>query len=368
MKQQTSATTETGNKIRKIVSFTGKTVFVGIDVHKEDWQVAVYHEGIVLGNHRMRADSQQLIEHLNKRYWGASFKCVYESCAWGFELHRELKAADIDCIVVHAADVPGSNKELLNKDDSNDALRLARHYAAGLIHGIYIPQEEVQKHRNLIRFRKKLVNDLNRSRNRLKSLLKYQGIIIPEQFDNAQWSNNFLEWIDHQAERDVLLRDTIWLMLEQIKQLRQLLLKAERKVRELMRDKKYNQQARLLMSIPGIGCITAMLFLLEIGNLRRFKSFDQLNSFVGLYPGTFSSGERNRDTGLSFRRHNQLRTHLVEASWQLIRRDPAMMESYQQLIKTMKGNEAIIRIARKLLRRMRAVLLNEKPYQMGLIA
>lgn len=367
MKQQTSATTETGIKIRNIVSFADKTIFVGIDVHKKDWQVATYHQGLVLGNHRMKGDSEQLVKHLNHRYPGALFRCVYESCAWGFELHRKLKAAGIDCIVVHAADVPGSNKEFFNKDDSNDALRLARHYAGGLIHGIYIPQQDIQKHRNLIRFRKKLVIDLNRSKNRLKSLLKYQGIIIPEQFDNAKWSNNFLEWIKQQAEQDILLRDTMWLMLEQIKQLRQLLLKAERKVRELMRDERYNHQACLLMSIPGIGCVTAMLFLLETGDIRRFKSFDQLNSFVGFYPGTFSSGERSRDTGLSFRRHNQLRTHLVEASWQLVRRDPAMMEFYQQLIKTMKGNEAIIRIARKLLRRMRAVLLNEEPYQMGVI-
>lgn len=368
MKQQTSATTETGIKIRNIISFTGKTLFVGIDVHKKDWQIAVFHEGVVLGNHRMKADSKQLIEHLNRRYPSAFFKCVYESCAWGFDLQRKLKDAGIDCIVVHAADVPGSNKELFNKDDPNDALRLARHYAAGLIHGIHVPDEDTQKHRNLIRFRKKLVIDLGRSKNRLKSLLKYQGIIIPEQYDNAKWSYNFLAWVEQQAAQDELLRDTLLLMLEQIKQLRQLLLKTERKVRELMRSKEYNQQALLLMSFPGVGCITAMLFLLEIGNIRRFKSFDQLNSFVGLYPGTFSSGERNRDTGISFRRHNQLRTHLVEASWQLLRRDPAMLETYQQLIKTMKGTEAITRIARKLLRRMRAVLLNNKPYQIGVIA
>src|SRR6266566_8493386 len=102
MKQQTSATTENGIKIKKIISFKGKTVFVGIDVHKKDWQVAANHQGIVLGNHRMKADSQQLIDHLNKRYCGASFKCVYESCAWGFDLQRKLTDAGIDCIVVHA--------------------------------------------------------------------------------------------------------------------------------------------------------------------------------------------------------------------------------------------------------------------------
>lgn len=368
MKQQTSVTTETDIKVRQSVDFTDKTLYVGIDVHKINWQVAVYHEGIVLGNHRMQAGSLQVITHLNKRYWGAKFRCVYESCAWGFDLQRKLTAAGMECIVVHAADVPGSNKEFFNKDDSNDALRLARHYAAGLIHGIHVPDEDLQKQRNLIRFRKKLVGDLHRSKNRLKSLLKYQGISIPAQYDNSSWSRNFMNWVEQYCSRDALLQDTLLLMVEEIKQLRQLLLKTERKVRELMGSTKYNRQARLLVTTPGIGSITAMLFLLEIGNIRRFKTFDQLNSFVGLYPGSKSSGETNRSTGLSFRRHNQLRTNLIEASWQLIRRDPAMLETYKQLTKTMKGNEAIIRIARKLLRRMRAVLLNETPYYVGIVA
>ena len=58
---------------------------------------------------------------------------------------------------------------------------------------------------------------------------------------------------------------------------------------------------------------------------------------------------------------------LVEASWQAIRKDPALLDVYQQLIKKMKGNEAIIRIARKLLRRMRAVLINGVEYQKGVV-
>jgi uncharacterized membrane-anchored protein YjiN (DUF445 family) len=58
---------------------------------------------------------------------------------------------------------------------------------------------------------------------------------------------------------------------------------------------------------------------------------------------------------------------LVEAAWQAVRQDPAMLEAYEQLTKKMKGNEAIIRIARKLLRRMRAVLISGVEYQKGVV-
>jgi tryptophan synthase beta subunit len=58
---------------------------------------------------------------------------------------------------------------------------------------------------------------------------------------------------------------------------------------------------------------------------------------------------------------------LVEAAWQAVRQDPAMLDAYEQLTKKMKGNEAIIRIARKLLRRMRAVLISGMEYQKGVV-
>jgi len=368
MKQQTSATTETHLKGRTITDFSGKTIYVGIDIHKKDWQVALYFEGIVLGNYRITGTSKNVIELLTKRYPGATFMCVYESCAWGFNLQRQLTAAGISCIVVHAGDVPGSNKEKVNKTDKVDALKLARHYAGGLLKGIHVPGEELQKDRNLMRFKKKLTGDLNRSKNRLKSLLKYQGIDIPEKLDTPNWSKNFMNWVEEQAQKDELLKDVLLLMLEEVKLLRQLLLKTEKKLRELSSSAKYDDEAKLLISTPGVGRTTAMLFLLEIGDIERFKTFDQLNNFVGFYPGSKSSGEKQQDTGISNRKHKQLRTALVEAAWLAIRKDPALLEAYQQLVKRMKGNEAITRIARKLLRRMRTVLVSKVKYEIGVVA
>jgi len=315
----------------------------------------------------MRADSEGVIEHLRRHYPGAVFKCVYESCAWGFTLQRNLTAAGINCIVVHAADVSTNDKERKRKTDKVDALKLARSHAAGDLRGIYIPEENLQKERNLIRYRKRLVGDINRSKNRLKSLLKYQGIEIPVQYAKNNWSRNFMNWVEEQAAKDILLQDSLLLMLEQMKLLRQLLLKAENKLRQL-RKNKYEAKTKLVMSVPGIGPTTAMLFLLEVGEINRFKGFDALNDFVGFCPDTASSGETDRDRGITARRHKQLRSALVEAAWQAIRTDPALLESYQQLTKRMKGNQAIIRIARKLLRRLRAVLVSGDAYQQGVIA
>jgi transposase len=367
MKQQTSAASETCVKGRNIIDFTGRTICVGIDVHQQDYQVAKVIDGISLGNHRMKADPRELIEHLRSRYPGAAFRCVYESCAWGFALQRRLEQAGMDCIVVHAADVSTSNKEKRRKTDKVDALKLARNLEANQLKAIHVPNEEIQKDRNLIRFRKKLLGDLNRSKNRLKSLLKYQGIEIPVQFGKACWSYKFMDWVEQEANQDPLLKKTLLLMLEQVKMLRQLLLKTERELLEL-RKNRYEEKARLLMSIPGIGRTVAMLFLLEIGEVSRFRGFDPLNGLIGLCPDTNSSGSTERDRGITTRRHKQLRSTLLQAAWQAIRIDPALLEAYQRLTKRMKHNEAIIRIARKLLRRMRAVLLSGVPYQKGLIA
>jgi transposase len=368
MKQQQSSA-QKGNpaiKVQNPIDFSGRDLYVGIDVHKKRWQVAVLYDGMVLSNTSIEASAEGLISHLHKYYKDAAFHCVYESGPFGFALYRALWCAGMECIVVNPADIPDTHKERRNKTDPVDARKLARHLSAGLLQPIHVPSEKLQKQRSLLRFRKKLWGDLTRCKNRLKSELLFQGIIIPDRYDNAHWSHNFLSWIEQQAGKDEDLKDTLLLMLAEVRMLRQLLLKTERKIRELMWTKEFRTKSQLLRTIPGVGPLTAMLFLLEVGDVRRFKSFDALNRFIGFCPDSHSSGDTQKQTGLSLRRHKQLRTMLVEASWQLIRRDPSMLDHYGKLTGRMKGQDAIIRIARKLLRRMRAVLLSERMYVSGI--
>ena len=126
MKKKTSATTETGIKGRIMIDFTGKILHVGIDVHLKLYQICVFYDGLVLGNYSIEADGQILIDFLKSKFPGATFKCVYESCSWGFNLQRQLTVAGIDCIVVHAGDIPGSDKEKKNKTELNKAAELQR--------------------------------------------------------------------------------------------------------------------------------------------------------------------------------------------------------------------------------------------------
>lgn len=366
-KQQSSAQTRNpAIKVQNLIDFTGRKLYIGIDVHKQRWQVAVYYDGLILSNTSIEGTSAALVQHLRKRYGEAHFTCVYESGPFGFSLCRSLWAAGMECIVVNPADIPNTNKESRSKSDPVDARKLALHLAAGLLHPIYVPSEKLQKQRSLIRFRKKLWGDLVRAKNRLKGELLFQGIVIPKQYDKAHWSHNFLHWVEKQAMTENDLRDTLLLMLEEVRLLRVLLLKTERKLRELMRRPEFKQKSELLRTIPGVGPLTAMLFLLEVGEVSRFKSFDALNRFVGFCPDSHSSGETQKHSGVSMRRHNQLRSMLVEAAWQLIRSDAAMLDHYRQLTTRMKGQDAIIRIARKLLRRIRAVMLTERMYVRGI--
>lgn len=364
--QQSSAVVEPSGKLQNRIDFSSKNLYVGIDVHKLKWQVAVLFEGIVLSNVSMGASADGLIIYLRKHYGKADFYCVYECGAWGFTLCRQLWSAGINCIVVNPGDIPGTDKERKSKTDPIDARKMARHLAAGLLQGVHVPSEKSQKQRSIIRFRKKLWGDLVRVKNRLKSELKFQGIDVPVKYDNPHWSKNFMLWIEQQVNTDDDLRDTILLMLEEVKALRILLLKTERKLRELMWSEDYKHKSELLRTIPGVGPLTAMLFLLEVGEVKRFKTFDALNRFVGFCPDSNSSGETEKHTGISKRRHKSLRSALVESAWQLIRRDAAMLFHYQELKKRMKGQKAIIRVARKLLRRMRAVIMSERVYLTGI--
>jgi len=363
--KQSSAVVEPITKVHNTLDFSNKVLYVGIDVHKKRWQAAVFLEGIILSNVSIAASADGLVAYLRKHYGNAAFHCVYECGPFGFTLCRQLWAAGMECIVVNPNDIPGTDRERRSKTDPIDARKMARHHAAGLLQGVHVPTEKTQKQRSIIRFRKKLWGDLVRAKNRLKSELKFQGIEVPAKFDNPHWSHNFLNWIDQQAHKDEDLKDTLLLMLQEVKTLRLLLLKTERKLRELMWTSDYKQNSELLRTIPGVGPLTAMLFLLEVGDVSRFKTFDALNRFVGLCPDSDSSGESERHTGISRRRHKTLRSALVESAWQLIRRDAAMFNHYKELTKRMKSQKAIIRITRKLLRRMRAIMLSKKVYVKG---
>ena len=135
-----------------------------------------------------------------------------------------------------------------------------------------------------------------------------------------------------------------------------------------MRSDPYKKLYYLLRTINGIGPLTAASLITEIGNMQRFPSFAELNSFIGLMPMEHSSGERELKGRLTVRKHRQLRSDLVECAWTAKRTDPALSLYYNNQLK--KGKEpkmVVVKIARKLLSRIRYVWLTEQPYMAGIV-
>jgi transposase len=85
-------------------------------------------------------------------------------------------------------------------------------------------------------------------------------------------------------------------------------------------------------------------------------------------PNTSDSGETKRTQGITNRSNYYLRTALVESSWSVIRKDPALLMKYKIYQRKMEKNKAIIRVAKHLLSRINYVLKNKKEYVIGVVA
>ncbi len=129
----------------------------------------------------------------------------------------------------------------------------------------------------------------------------------------------------------------------------------------------FNTLIPLLLTVPGVGFITAMTLATEIINMNRFKTLEHVASYVGLIPSIQSSDDKENTSGISPRRNKYLRTMLIEAAWTAVRVDPALTMKFNQLSRRMNRNKAIVRIAKILLNRIRYVWNNQKPYVLSVV-
>jgi len=156
-------------------------------------------------------------------------------------------------------------------------------------------------------------------------------------------------------------------IIETVEHLRSKLLEINRQLRKLEKEGRYSDMIALLRTVPGVGLIMSMTIITELENIERFGTIDKLCSYVGLVPLTNSSGESEKVGTIISRSNKQLRSMLIESSWIAIRQDPALMMRYGELRKRMEANKAIIKIAKKLLSRIKHVLKNNEPYEKGVV-
>lgn len=349
-------------------NFAEQTIYIGLDVHKQSWNAALYLNDQYLRNVHQPPSPQALYKYLSNHYPGARYVCAYESGKFGYWIQRQLKERNIECIVVNPADIPSAQKDDLQKTDPRDARGIAKALRSELLKGIYIPCEQQEADRSLVRQRKKIWRDLVRCKNRIKNFLDYTGIELPDRFNNSNWSKNFIQWLKELPFEHNSHRSTLNYMIREMELLRKELLSISNDIRKLMRSSFYKKRYYLLRTISGIGPLTAASLLTELWDMKRFSSFYELNSFIGLMPMEHSSGERELKGRLTIRKHRQLRSDLIECAWSAKRGDPALQLYYHEQLKRGKEPKLIIvKIARKLLSRIRCVWLSGEAYQTAVV-
>jgi transposase len=351
-------------QVTKKIDFTGKNLFIGLDVHKKSWSVTVIVDGTEHKTFTQPPDPQALLGYLQRNFPGGSFYSAYEAGFCGYGIHRKLNSVGIKNIVINAADIPTTQKDKLQKRDPVDSRKIARSLERDSLHGIFVFDREKEELRTLNRTRFYLMRDLRRSKNRIKSFLQYYDVDLPGEYDNNQWSLKFISWLKQVNMQTQSGNNAFSSLIQSYEYHRKQLLDLSRQVRQRMRE--YDKELyTLLRTISGIGPLTSSALITELGDINRFKNIDQLSSYVGLVPRVKESGETTYTGGITFRCNTFLRTLLIESSWQAIRMDPALMQYYHKHLVNNKGHKVVIKVARKLLNRIRYVMINRQPYITG---
>ena len=351
------------------LNFTGQRIYIGLDVHKKSWTVTIYFQGIILRTLSMVPSPEGLVKYLHKNYPNATYISVYEAGFCGYWIDRKLRALGINNIIVNPADIPIKQKEKRHKTDKVDSKKLARELSNNNLEGIYIPSEENESIRALSRLRRQITKDQVRLKCRIKSLLHFVGIELPENSELKHWSGKFIKYLSELELKHQAMKLTLERLLESLRQGRQILVNIVKDLREIVKEEdRVKRIIKFLQTVPGIGFITAITLYAEIMDINRFRKFDHLSCYIGFSPATDSSGEKETVVGLSNQQNKYLRSMLIESAWTAIRKDPALTQVYGTLVMRMGTQKAILRIAKKLLSRIMYVWKNEKDYVFAVVS
>lgn len=340
-------------------NYIGKTVFVGIDVHKNSYTAVAVLDGDIIKKTSMEAKPENLTSYLSSNFKGANIRTAYEAGFSGFHLHRYLLDKGIANIVVHPASIEISARDRV-KTDKRDAAKIAIQLATNRLHSIYIPSEQQENNRAITRLRNNLVEHQKIIARQLKSLLHLYGAIPP--FDKRKVSKKWITWalsldLAEGVKCFVKNLSDIWLYL------RRIILDVEERIKQQVAT--HPNLYNLYKSVPGFGPLISSVLINEVGDLKQFATEKKLFSYMGLTPCEYSSGDKIRRGHISRQGKPIFRKLLIQAAWIAIKVDKELSRKYNNLGKRTGKKKAIVAIARILIGRARACVINGKYYYIG---
>ena len=308
---------------------SSKTLYVGLDVHKDSIAVADAPEDrgadvVPLGAIGTRqCDIDKLIRKLQSK--GATLVFVYEAGPCGYWLYRYLTRKGLACHVVAPSLIPRKPGDRV-KTDRRDAVMLARLMRSGDLSSIYVPGIEDEALRDLSRGREDAMRDLKATKYRLKAFLLRQDIRYE---GRANWNAAHLRWLSEVVcptpPQQIVFQEYVRAVTEQHERLQRL----ERALHDQVRSWRLYPVVEAIQALRGVELTSAVILIAELGDLTRFDTPRKLMSYLGLTPSEYSSGERRRQGGITKAGNTHARRALVEGAWAY--RYPAKVSRHLQL-------------------------------------
>jgi transposase len=291
-------------------------LYVGLDIHSKQITVCILNSDGQVHERCQVRQADQLLAALN-RLPGPYQVCYEASTGYG-RWHEVLTQTAARVAVAHS----GALRLIFRskkKSDRRDAEQLAKLLYLDAVPTVHVPTARVRAWRELITFRRRLVEKRTRAKNGLRTLLRSQGIAAPRR--PGLWTRGGLAWLKALAftqPAHALQRD---LLLDELESLGRQLARVEQELEVYA-----GQDPRVwqLRSIPGVGLRTAEAVVAFLDDPHRFARSKQVGSYFGMVPSQDQSGSTNRLGRITRDGSATVRQLLAEASWQAIRRSPTV--------------------------------------------
>jgi transposase len=278
---------------------------------------------------------------------------AYEASGQGFGLYDELTAAGFECHVLAPTKMARSTQHRQRKTDEQDAeqiLQLLRgHVLAGNpLPRVWIPDGQTRDDRELVRARLDAAEKGVVIKAQIQGLLKRNRLTRPEHLKCA-WTKKASAWL-RMVTRDpavgIGVRATLASLLRQWEFLQTEIKRLDEALERLARSPRYAQAMSELIQLQGVGVLTALVFLSEIGDLGRFANRRQISAYLGLVPRSYESGAANDRKGHITRQGpSRVRRVLCQAVWSRIRQEGVDHAAYTRLVQRNPKHKKIAVVA-----------------------
>jgi transposase len=313
---------------------------IGLDVHQRFCVVAICEHGQSRLAGRVETSREQL--ELFAASLAPTDRVVLEATGPAFAIARILGPYVAEVVVANASEVRAISHARV-KSDSFDAKTLARLLWADMLVSVWVPDEQIGALRRRVARRAALVRARTRAKNEIHGALVRCLLGKPPVSD--VFGARGRVWLAEQplpADE----AETVTGCLAQIAFCDQQITQIDRQLAEFVVG---SEQARRLMTIPGIGVASAVTLIAAIGDITRFEDPRKLVGYLGLDPKSRQSGDGAPRAGkISKRGNGQARSVLVEAAWMAMR-TPGPLRAFGQRIQARSGSQvAAVAVARKI--------------------